>query len=329
MRRSNVCAVFGLRVLGSGVGMEAGQRVVAFGECMIELQGEAFGALRQTFGGDTLNTAVYLARCAGPRLQVGYATAVGDDPLSDGLLQRWAHEGLDLGAVRRIAGQLPGLYQIATDSNGERHFSYWRGQSAARAYFDTPDGDTPLERQADSLSVLYFSGISLAILPAAGRTRLLALARRLRARGARVVFDNNYRPRLWADAAEAQAAFGQAYALADIALVTLDDEQLLWGCADAGAQLAQTLALPCPELVIKRGAAATLLRLGSAPVQEVPTQRVAQVVDTTAAGDSFAGAYLAARLAGAEAAAAAAAGNALAARVVQHRGALMLRDAMP
>jgi 2-dehydro-3-deoxygluconokinase len=305
-------------------------RVVAFGECMIELQGEAFGAMRQSFGGDTLNTAVYLARCGrAAGLQVGYATAVGDDPLSEGLLTRWAAENLDLSAVRRIADRLPGLYQIAVDAHGERHFSYWRGQSAAKAYFDTADGDTPLERQADRIAALYFSGISLAVLPPAGRVRLLALARRLRVRGARVVFDNNYRPRLWADAAEAQAAFAQAYALADIGLVTLDDEQLLWGGSDAAPQLAQTLALPCPELVVKRGPLSTLLRLGRAPLQEVPTQRVAQVVDTTAAGDAFAGAYLAARLTGAEPAVAAAAGNRLAAVVVQHRGALIALDAMP
>jgi 2-dehydro-3-deoxygluconokinase len=131
------------------------------------------------------------------------------------------------------------------------------------------------------------------------------------------------------DVAEAQAAYTQACALADIALVTLDDEQALWGCSDAHAQLAQTLTLPCPELVVKRGAAATLLRLASGPAHEVPTRRVAQVVDTTAAGDSFAGAYLAARLAGAEPVTAAAAGNALAAVVVQHPGALIPRDLMP
>jgi 2-dehydro-3-deoxygluconokinase len=309
-------------------------RVVAFGECMIELQGEAFGTMRQTFGGDTLNTAVYLARCGAARgLQVSYATAVGDDALSSGLLARWADEGLELSAVRRITGKLPGLYQIDVDAKGERTFSYWRGQSAAKAYFETPavetpGGGTPLEQQADSIAALYFSGISMAILPPEGRARLLALAQRLRARGAQVIFDNNYRPRLWESQVEARATFAQCYALASLALVTLDDEQLLWNGSSAEDQLQHTLALPCQEIVIKRGAASTLVRALPDGLHEVPTQRVAQVVDTTAAGDSFAGAYLAARLTGASAQAAAAAGNALAARVVQHRGALIPPGAM-
>ena len=304
-------------------------RVVSFGECMLELQGEAFGMMRQTYGGDTLNTALYLARCGASRgIGVAYATALGDDALSAGLASRWAAEGLDLGCVRRIAGKLPGLYQIAVDASGERHFSYWRGQSAARSYFETPDCATPLEQQADEIDAFYFSGISIAILPAEGRARLLALAHRLRGRGAAVVFDNNYRPRLWTSADEARDAFAQCYRVASIALVTLDDELALRPDNDAADNLSQTLALPCAEIVVKRGAASTLVRSDGGAVQEVPTQRVAQVVDTTAAGDSFAGAYLAARLGGVPARAAAAAGNALAARVVQHPGALIPWAAM-
>ena len=307
-------------------------RVVSVGECMLELQGQAFGTMHQTYGGDTLNTAVYLARCGARHgLQVEYATALGDDALSGGLLARWQAEGVGTALVRRLPGRLPGLYLIEVDDHGERRFSYWRDQAAARAYFDTPDGDTPLEQQADRIDGLYLSGISLAILPPDGRARLAALVQRLRARGALVAFDNNFRPRLWPDLATAQAVFRQFTALASVALVTLDDEQALWAEPDAASQLQRTLALSCGEVVVKRGAQPTLVRLGGpsggAP-QAVSTETVAQVVDTTAAGDSFAGAYLAARLAGASAAQAARAGNRLAARVVQHRGAVIPAAAM-
>ena len=306
-------------------------RVVCFGECMLELQGQAFGTMRQTYGGDTLNTAVYLARCGARHgLQVDYATALGDDPLSSGMLSRWQTDGVGTALVRRLPGRLPGLYLIEVDDTGERRFSYWRDQAAARAYFDTADGHTPLELQADGIDALHISGISLAILPPAGQARLAALAARLRARGAVVSFDNNYRPRLWPDVHAAREAFRRFTALASLALMTLDDEQALWGEADADLQLQRTLALPCAEVVVKRGAQPTLVRVAGAgdAAMVVPTEHVAQVVDTTAAGDAFAGAYLAARLGGATPADAAAAGNRLAARVVQHRGAVIPAEAM-
>ncbi len=306
--------------------------VVSFGECMLELQGQAFGTMQQGFGGDTLNTAVYLARCGRRHgLRVSYATALGDDTLSQGLLERWQAEGLGLDLVRRLPGALPGLYLIETDAHGERRFRYWRDRAAARSYFETPPGATPLEARSDEIDALYFSGISLAILPLDGRERLLALARRLRARGALVAFDNNYRPRLWPDAATASDWFERAYAVADLALVTLDDELArLEGAAaaDTGAATARALALPAAEVVIKRGAAPTLVRPHGGEALAVPTEPVAQVVDTTAAGDSFAGAYLAARLGGATPPEAARAGNRLAAQVIGHRGALIPAEAM-
>ncbi len=303
--------------------------VACFGECMIELNGEAFGTMRQTFGGDSLNTAVYLARCAaGCGLTVSYATAVGDEFLSDGLLARWQAEGIDLGLVRRLPGRMPGLYQISVDPRGERHFSYWRGQSAARDYFEVDE--TPLERdvQARRLQALYCTGISLAILPPSGRARLLALARRMREQGGSVAFDNNFRPRLWQHPDLAREAHAAMMDCASLLLLTLDDEQALWGETDADRQRARSIGRSGSEIVIKRGALPTVVKTFDGAVIEVPTEHVQQVVDTTAAGDSFAGGYLAARLAGRSPSDAARLGNRLASRVIQHRGALMPVEAM-
>lgn len=300
--------------------------IAALGECMLELQGPAFGNLRQTFGGDTLNTAVYLARCGSADLRVHYATALGDDSLSAGMLERWQAEGVLTGLVQRLPGRVPGLYLIELDEGGERRFHYWRGQAAARAYFDA--ATTALEDQADALDALYLSGISLAILPDAGRERVLALMTRMRAAGKVVAFDNNYRPRLWESVADARHWYGRAFAAASIALITADDHQALHGLPDLASAVSAAQALPVDEIAIKRGAMPAIVGGAGEAWQEVAAETVPRVVDTTAAGDSFAAGYLSRRLRGAAAAEAAAFGNRLAARVIQYPGALIPRDAM-
>ena len=138
-------------------------RIALFGECMIELRGQMFGPMQQYFGGDTLNTAVYLARLVKDSgIEVAYATQLGNDAYSQGMLQAWQQEGLDISLVARAAGRMPGLYTIQVDEHGERTFYYWRDSSAAKQYFEA--AASPLEDQLDHIDALYFSGISLAVL---------------------------------------------------------------------------------------------------------------------------------------------------------------------
>lgn len=302
------------------------KRVAVIGECMLELKGEAFGSMTQGFGGDTFNTAVYLRRCgAAAGVEVAYATALGEDSLSTGLIERWRDQGIDTRLVRRIAGRMPGLYMIEVDARGERSFHYWRETAAAKAYFDIEL--TPIEACRDEFDALYLSGITLAILPAAGRERLYALMAAMREQGGEVIFDNNYRPRLWADRSAAQSEFERAFSLSTIALVTADDHQALFALPDIDAAIAHAQALPVAEIVIKRGALSTLVNEGGA-WREAPTQAIDRVVDTTAAGDSFAGGYLARRLTGSDAVSSATHGNRVAARVIQHHGAIIPLEAM-
>src|SRR5438874_12313443 len=102
--------------------------VACIGECMVELSEQPDGSLSRGFGGDTLNTAVYLARLG---VAVDYVTALGDDPWSGEMLAAWHAEGIGTGLIVRVPGRLPGLYLISTDADGQRRFSYWRHSSPA------------------------------------------------------------------------------------------------------------------------------------------------------------------------------------------------------
>lgn len=305
--------------------------IACFGECMVELQPQGAGLWRQAFAGDTCNTAVYLARLlAGRGPSVCWAMGTGEDQFAAGMRQFWSAEGLDLSLLRGVPRGRSGLYAIHVDERGERHFSYWRDTSAARAYFETPENTpTPLEQAAAHLQGLHFSAISLAILPPDGRARLMACAQALRQRGAWVSFDTNYRPQLWQDRAEALHAIRAAMAVSDRVVVSMDEWQTLVGSKDEAAALEALRALQCPELVVKRGGQHTWVSLAGADVQVAEVAPIVQPVDTTAAGDAFAAGYLAARTCGRTPVEAAQVGNGLAAAVVMHPGAIIPLAAMP
>ena len=295
--------------------------IALIGECMIELQHRADGSLHQSFGGDTLNTAVYLRRELRDNGNVDYVTALGDDSFSDAMCQQWADEGLGLAMVQRLPGRLPGLYCIQTDANGERKFLYWRNEAAVRDCFTTPAAE-PILAALPGYDVVYFSGITLAVLGEIGRERLLHTLIEARRHGAKVVFDNNYRPRLWASVEAAREAYRKVLAEVDIALLTEDDERALFGYASSEQVFAAYPAIA--EVVLKRGADECLIRFDGEHFG-VPAIKVEKVVDTTAAGDSFSAAYLASRLKGQSPEEAALAGHRLASRVIQVPGALIAR----
>ena len=267
--------------------MNTHPRIALIGECMIELQHRADGSLHQSFGGDTLNTAVYLRRELGDAGSVDYVTALGDDSFSDAMCEHWHAEGLGLGRVQRLPGRLPGLYCIQTDAQGERKFLYWRNEAAVRDCFTTPAAE-PVLAALPGYDVVYFSGITLAVLGDIGRERLLQALIEARQRGAKVVFDNNYRPRLWADVQTAREAYRRVLAAVDIALLTEDDERALFGYEDSEQVFAAYPSIA--EVVLKRGADACLIRCAGERFA-VPALKVEKVVDTTAAGDSFSAAY--------------------------------------
>ncbi|WP_032092528.1 sugar kinase [Necropsobacter rosorum] len=298
------------------------KKIALLGECMIELNGAPFGEMRQTYGGDTLNTAVYLARTALPeRIQVHYVSVLGADKLSQGMRRRWRAEGINTDWVLCDPVRQPGLYLIQLDNDGERTFLYWRAQSAARYLLQHADYPKVLAELA-KVDILYLSGISLAILPQNDRTLLIEQLKSLRAAGVEIVFDSNYRPSLWQDQAEAQRYYAALLPEVDVALVTVDDERLLWGDADEQACLRRLAAYGMSKIVLKRGKCGAILwHKGEQTV--VPTTAVAQVVDTTSAGDAFNAGFLNGYLLQKDLVHCCRQGNQLAGIVIQHKGAII------
>lgn len=306
------------------------QKLAVIGECMIELSQQGRDMSRG-FGGDTLNTAVYVARQVPEQaLRVDYVTALGNDSFSREMIAAWQSEGLHTDLTQRMENKLPGLYVIETDAQGERTFYYWRNDAAAR-YWLEGERAADICQQLAHYDYLYLSGISLAILSPQSRETLYTLLAACRRNGGKIIFDNNYRPRLWQSREDARAAYQAMLALTDIAFLTLDDETLLWGEVPVAEVIARTRQAGVSEIVIKRGAEACLVANAADPLLEIPAVLLppSAVVDTTAAGDSFSAGYLAVRLTGGSATAAAQRGHLTASTVIQHRGAIIPREAMP
>ncbi|KQZ54490.1 2-dehydro-3-deoxygluconokinase [Rhizobium sp. Root149] len=300
------------------------KRVLSIGECMVELSQAGQGLLRKGFAGDTFNTAWYLRAVLSQNWQVDYLTALGDDPLSEELLAFMQKAGIGTGLIRRIPGKTPGLYLISL-KDGERTFSYWRDTSAARQLADDADH---LRKAIESADVLYFSGITLAILTPHAADTLLSELRRAKAVGKHVIFDPNIRPRLWNDRQRMLDTITAGAAASTIVLPSFDDEETHFGDANVAETIERYQAAGVQRVVVKNGSQGATVAEGSQRtfVPAVPPEKL---VDTTSAGDSFNGGFIGRLLDGTPPAEAAAHGAAVASVVIAHHGALIEPALLP
>ncbi|NVE94353.1 sugar kinase [Altererythrobacter lutimaris] len=300
-------------------------KVYVMGEALIELASIGDNTIRLGHGGDTLNTAVYLARLG---VVPFFVSALGADSYSAGLRAKLQAENVAVDHVLTNRDKLPGLYAIDLDEKGERTFRYWRGDSAARTFFSLPGSAAAIEAMCDA-DWLVISGISLAVFNQEERDFILDAASKVRARGGEVVFDPNYRPQLWANPEQAISVNKDVAPISSIVLVTQADECDLHGNRtlqetgewwhSAGANL----------IVMKRGIEGAAFWERGKELIAIPSQPDNCPVDTTGAGDSFNAAFLAALIGGASLSESARNGNNLARQVIRHQGALCPQDAMP
>ncbi|MGJ8679344.1 sugar kinase [Paraglaciecola sp.] len=294
------------------------QKVVLFGECMLELKQNDAATMRHAFAGDALNSAVYLKRQFS-QIDVSFMSAVGDDSISQQMLDVFTQEGLDNCFVYADKTKAPGVYLVQTDEDGERSFVYWRENSAAREVMQFVDQD--VIDTLGSQDLFFFSGISLAVIKPEQRAMFWDMLKQLKQAGVKIVFDPNYRPRLWRDEDEAKGEFEQAFALSDLLLPGIEDFSQLYQLESVNEILDFCQPYQIEEIVIKNGPESVFIAIDG-QVQEVKIQPVAKVVDTTSAGDSFNGVYLGARMTEQTPQRAVELASAAASCVIQHPGAI-------
>lgn len=295
--------------------------VLAIGECMAEFAPtHSDGEFRLGFAGDTFNTAWYLARCA-TGATVSYLTTIGNDTISQKMLALMRDSGIDDRFVQISDERTIGLYLISLD-RGERSFSYWRGQSAAKTLADDP---AHLAKAMETADLIYFSGITLAILAPENRATLLGALSNARAAGKTIAFDPNLRPRLWASGRAMTEAIMQGAAVSDIVLPSFEDETAWFNDQTPRITANRYLSAGATTVIVKNGADPVFYAEGYTS-GEVPVTPVDTLVDSTAAGDSFNAGIFARRAAGDAWSDGIAYACGLSRSVVQERGALVPID---
>ena len=294
--------------------------LLAIGEAMAEIRRSPEAGFAISYAGDTLNTAIYCARCLPDSMSTAYLTRIGMDPLSESFIETAEQEGLVSDFIETDPNHNIGIYAVSTDVTGERSFSYWRSDSAARQLFSAKQIELPQAR------IVYLSGITLAILPQLVRERLLSKLKLIKSEGESLIaFDSNYRPALWESVEVAQSVMSSMWEIADIALPSIDDEMTLFAESDEDSVISRFASKTWTACAIKRGSNGPISPKLSA--SEHPEFEPANIVtDTTGAGDSFNGAYLAAFLQGHSEEQCLISGHIMASKVVGVRGAIMAKN---
>ena len=300
-------------------------RVALMGEAMLELSHPAGQGAKLAYGGDVLNTSIYLARLG---VLPHFVSALGQDPYSDGLIKDWERECVQTSHILRDPDRLPGLYAIQTDHKGERSFHYWRSNSAARNFFNLDGCSESIEFLTDA-DWLFVSGITLSIFNDEERDQLSAIAKDVKARGGQVVFDPNYRPAGWPDHESARTAIEKFAKHVTLVLATIDDENLLYGQRPGEEHVARWHSFGADTVILKCGPNGAIIYEKDQEPHRVPVAVCEQPVDTTGAGDSFNAAFIAMKVLGHSTEKATQAGNTLASHVIRYPGAIMPRAEMP
>lgn len=259
--------------------------ILTLGEPLIEFmqlpESEPRVLYEQGFGGDTSNAAIAAAR-QGAR--VGCLTAVGDDAFGKSLMDLWGREGVRADHVQMDPQNPTGVYFVKPHHAG-RQFTYARKGSAASQYI-------PEYLPVDAIRgarVLHASAVSQAISPSM-RQSVRQAAQVAREAGRQFSFDTNLRLNLWS-LEEARQASEEILPMASIIFPSVDEAVILTEISKIDDLLDYYLGFGAQVVVLKRGGDGVSIATPDARHFIAPAS--SQPVDSTGAGDSYAGAFLA------------------------------------
>lgn len=300
--------------------MNKKQNLLFIGEAMLELVNQGEGSLGKSFAGDVYNTSVYLKR-AFTQFNAKFVSALGQDKLSQEFITCIENESIDTSLIAKSDKQHMGAYMVVNDEDGERSFIYWRNDSAAKRMMSLLTKQLS-EQVTLSNDIVFFSGITIAILLPEERALLWEFLKLQKSLGARIVFDPNYRPALWENVETARSEIDTAFRLSDWLMPGLDDFKALYQLSSIEECIEFCSTYEFDELVIKQGSDAVhILDKNSHTIYEIVAST--NVVDTTSAGDAFNGVYLGARLSGKSPMYATRFANYAASKVIESPGAIM------
>lgn len=227
--------------------------IAAFGEVMMRLQVPGYASLAQeshlnySFSGTGVNIASALSRLG----HTGYLiSTLPDNPLGEAALAYLRKLGIHIGLVSR-AGKYIGMYFLENGFGvrpGRVTYTDRLGSSFNTAGDDVYD----FEAIADSIDLVHFCGITLAMNDQV-RSQMKSLARAVKARGGKVVFDCNYRPSLWgADRyAYARPHYEEMLSLADVVFMNEKDAMYILGLTTTKTERRAQLEELIPQAATK------------------------------------------------------------------------------
>ena len=265
-------------------------KAIFIGECMIEISGNmeqitnSSAKININFGGDTFNSAIYFSRISQKKIKTCFVTALGQDTFSKKMISRFKTEKIDCQFIRTDGQNPPGLYSIETDYEGNREFSYWRSTSPAKNLFKGPKGKK-LINDLSYADIIYYSGISVAILNSSQKQNLIKLGKSANI----TAFDFNYRNALHKKN-EAQELLKYINGSVNIHFISYDDVVEIFGISNPN-QIFEILNTN-KNLILLRFKNSIIYKNNNKEIKSLSLP-IIKAIDTTAAGDSFNGAFLA------------------------------------